>query len=57
MTVPRKIPAKIQASENYRRELAHLYARKSAIDSLIASLEVYDRYRAAVQSKRERKTA
>ena len=57
MTVPRKIPVKLQASESYRRRLAHLYARKSAIDSLIASLEVYDRYRAAAPAKHERKLA
>lgn len=32
---------------NYERQLEQLYARRSAIDSLIASLEEYDRYRAA----------
>ena len=57
MTVPRKNPVKVQARENYRRELAHLYARRSAIDTLIASLEIYDRYRATAYSKRARKTA
>ena len=57
MTIPRKMPVKLEASQEYRRELAALYARKSAIDSLIASLEVYDRYRAPMPIKRERKTA
>ena len=30
----------------YRRKLEYLYARKSAVDQVIASLEAYDRYRA-----------
>jgi hypothetical protein len=57
MTVPRKTPVKVQARENYRHELARLYARRSAIDTLIASLEVYDRYRATARTRRERKSA
>jgi hypothetical protein len=57
MTPARKMPVKFQATQDYRRELALLYARKSALDSLIASLEVYDRYRAPAPASRERKTA
>ena len=36
---------------NYDRELDQLYARRSAIDSLIASLEEYDRYRASAPAR------
>jgi len=42
---------------DYQRELEYLYARKSAIDSLIASLEEYDRYRFVPPSGGQRKTA
>ena len=39
----------------YERELQLLYARRSAIDSLIASLQNYNRFRAGrtVHSKRK----
>ena len=32
-------------SESYQSKLKRLYARRTAIDDLIASLMVYDRYR------------
>jgi hypothetical protein len=41
----RTVPVETGRS-SYQRELEYLYARKSAIDSLIASLEEYERYRA-----------
>ena len=42
----------------YRKELEYLYARKSAVDTLIESLEEYDRFRAIrTESSRPRKTA
>ena len=41
----------------YRRELQYLYARRSAIDSLIESLEEYDRFREAPTEEGERQTA
>jgi hypothetical protein len=34
---------------DYEKQLEYLYARRSAIDALIESLEAYDRYRAARQ--------
>ena len=34
------------SSRNYRKELDYLYARRTAVDALIQSLEEYDRYRA-----------
>jgi hypothetical protein len=43
---------------NYQRELEYLYARRSAIDAVINSLESYDRYRAAAPARvGQRKTA
>jgi hypothetical protein len=47
----------IDTVRNYERELEHLYARKSAIDSLIASLEEYNRYRTVKQADKQRKSA
>jgi len=42
-----------------RKELEHLYARRSAIDELIQSLEEYDRFKArrASEEKQDRLTA
>jgi hypothetical protein len=41
----------------YRKELEHLYTRRSAVDALIESLEQYDRCRGTrVEDKRQRKT-
>jgi len=34
------------SSQPFRRELKYLYARRMAIDTLIHSLEEYDRFRA-----------
>jgi hypothetical protein len=41
----------------YRQELEYLYARRSAIDSLIESLEDYDRFRAIRTDGTELQTA
>ena len=41
----------------YRQELDYLYARRSAIDSHIESLEEYDRFREAPTEEGERQTA
>jgi hypothetical protein len=41
----------------YRQELDYLYARRSAIDSLIESLEEYDRFREVPAEDGERQTA
>ena len=35
-----------------RKELEHLYSRRSAIDALIQSLEEYDRFRALRMDRR-----
>jgi hypothetical protein len=41
----------------YRLELDYLYARRSAIDTLIESLEEYDRFRSASANQSELQTA
>ena len=40
-----------------QKELQFLYARRSAIDTLIQSLERYDRFRVRSQEIRKQKTA
>jgi len=42
----KKDPNSASPHRVYRKQLDYLYARKSAIDSLIQSLEDYDRFRA-----------
>lgn len=42
----KKAPVNIHTVRNHQAQLEALYARRSAIDDLIASLEAYDRYRA-----------
>ena len=56
MWVKEKTPASAPAGA-YRQELDRLYARRSAIDSLIESLEEYDRFREAPTEEGERQTA
>jgi hypothetical protein len=45
------------AARGYRKELEYLNARKSALDSLIQSLEDYDRFRPTRVDDRKPKTA
>ena len=44
MFAKKELPASTPLPE-YRKELEYLYARRSAIDALIESLEDYDRFR------------
>ena len=41
----------------YKKELEYLHARKSALDSLIQSLEDYNRFRSTRTDDRKRETA
>ena len=52
----KEIPA-FSPSPAYREELEYLYARRIAIDTLIESLEEYDRYRVTRQDESELQTA
>jgi hypothetical protein len=45
------------ADADYERQLEYLYARRSAIDALIESLEEYERHRETRQLPAELKTA
>jgi hypothetical protein len=46
-----------QETGDFERQLEVLYARRAAIDALIASLEEYDRYRSDVEPRQRRKSA
>jgi hypothetical protein len=56
MLAKKGLPPTSPARPN-RKELEYLYARRSAIDSLIQSLEEYDRFRARRLEEPKRKTA
>jgi hypothetical protein len=54
----KKGPARaVRGPRNSRASLEHLYARRLAIDTVIDSLEDYDRYRARRLDERKRKSA
>jgi hypothetical protein len=58
MLCVKKPTARANATQGLRKELEFLYARRSAIDALIESLESYNRSRARVLTElRKRKTA
>ena len=42
-------------ARTHRKQLQYLYARRSAIDALIQTLEEYDRFRSVRYSARKRK--
>ena len=50
-------PIDISSAESFRRKLENLYARRSALTTLIASLEEYDRVRARRFEDRKRQPA
>jgi hypothetical protein len=58
MSVGKKSPIVLMPIRGMQRELKFLYARRYAIDSLIQSLEAYNRARTTkVVDLRKRKTA
>ena len=58
MLSAKKSTMTLNPARNHQRELDRLYARRTAIDSLIASLEEYDRYKATSPARLgQRKTA
>lgn len=56
MFVKKEIPASSPAPA-YDKELEYLYARRLAVDTLIDSLEQYNRYRVTGLDDSERQTA
>ena len=57
MLPPKKGPLVISPVPIAYKDLEHLYARRSAIDDLIQSLEEYDQFRAKRVFEETRKTA
>lgn len=50
-------PPNPSAARSYKQELDALYARRSAIDTLIKSLQNYDRFRVQIPVDSKRKMA
>jgi hypothetical protein len=58
MRSAKTVPVTLNPVRDYQRDLEFLYARRSAIDAVIASLEEYDRHRAQKPvMDRQRKSA
>jgi hypothetical protein len=58
MSLEKRVPVVLTPTRGFKRELEHLYARRAAIDTLIQSLEAYDRfYRVRSVSDHKRKSA
>jgi hypothetical protein len=57
MTVKKASPGLSVTPQPPKKELQFLYARRTAIDTLIQSLEQYDRFRAKAEEIRKLKTA
>jgi hypothetical protein len=57
MLLMKKTPVIIAPPRISRKNLEHLYARRSAIDALIQSLEEYERFREKRTGEDKRKTA
>jgi hypothetical protein len=53
----KKVPVVISSGRGYQKELDYLYARRVAINTLIQSLEEYDRHRAKRIEDGKRKSA
>ena len=57
MTSGRKGTVEIASSREFKKELDHLYAKRSTIDELIRSLQAYERFRQKAPAHDKRKTA
>ncbi len=53
----KKSPIRIDDPSYYRKQLQNLYARRFTINTLIESLERYDRFQPKSETGRKRKTA
>jgi predicted nuclease with TOPRIM domain len=53
----KKSPPHISSTQGHQEELENLYARRAKIDSLIRTLEEYDRLRTRWQETEKRKSA
>jgi hypothetical protein len=50
MFAKKELRAPSSSGRTYRKELEYLYARRTAVDALIQSLQDYDRFRAPANS-------
>jgi hypothetical protein len=57
MLPEKKIQAQASPVQGIEQELRVLYARRSAIDTLIRSLEAYDRFKAKASNQSKRQSA
>jgi hypothetical protein len=57
MLSAKKTHLSLTPTRGMHRKLQHLYARRSAIDALIQSLQAYERYTAKPADTRRRKLA
>jgi hypothetical protein len=57
MLFAKKDPPASAPAPAYRKELEYLYARRSAVDTLIESLKDYDRFRETRPDYSQRQTA
>ena len=57
MPLAKKAPVVMAPVGAYQKELQYLYERRMAIDTLIESLQTYERYRAKSIAGEKRKSA
>jgi hypothetical protein len=57
MFLAKKPLARRETSRTFRKHLEYLYARRSAIDALIESLQSYEQFRPKQAEPRRRKSA
>ena len=57
MLSQKKVPISLIPSRSLKKELDYLYARRSAIDTLIESLQDYTRFKNGMMRAEKRKSA
>jgi hypothetical protein len=57
MSLAKKPMARVETTHAFKKHLDYLYARRSAIDALIDSLQAYEQFRQKQDDNRRRKTA
>ncbi|HYW47927.1 MAG TPA: hypothetical protein VE959_33985 [Bryobacteraceae bacterium] len=55
MLFEKKAPVTLEPTRSFKKELDYLYARRSAIDGLIQSLEDYTRFRADKMTRQDKR--
>jgi hypothetical protein len=57
MSLAKKPMARVETTHAFKKHLEYLYARRSAIDALIDSLQAYEQFRQKQDDNRRRRTA